>query len=291
MTQAMQITAFQNAIGPSHNRHGTRWKNQDALAIHTPTFCRIVQKQHFEYVDDAVCTPFVWVSVADGVSSSPHGDLASRSFLQVLHEHASGAVLATAAQLATRVRWARQEWQYRHRTEKTEGAATTLASLACVNSQVCAVNSGDSRIWRIRPDATGHPVWLPISRDHTIWQHMVDEGTVAQEEREQYASLYQGLLHCLILGDDAQELSDEDADMATSTQDWLHVWHGQAQAGDIYLLASDGLHDTLGDARLESLWHPQREPANNLRALRQAYLDAGAPDDVSLVMLYLNEAF
>lgn len=105
---------------------------------------------------------------------------------------------------------------------------------------------------------------------------MIDDGEVLAEEAGDYAAFYQGLMHCLILGDDAPE------------DDWLHVWHGQALPGDCYLLATDGLHDTLPAARLQALWQAHQPPQANLDALHAAYRQAGAPDDISVIALQIQ---
>ena len=212
------------------------------------------------------------------MASSPCADLASRSFLQVLHPAQITAPLQ-ARQLQGLVRQARQDWLSRY-LPPTRGAACTLASLVYADGQVCAVNSGDARIWRLRPQADGSVQWLQLSRDHTVWQQMLDDGEVLEEEVGEYAAIYQGLMHCLILGDDA--LDDDDA-----PQDWLHIWHGQAQPGDCYLLATDGLHGCLSDGQLQALWQAAASPPDALQALHAAYRRTGAQDDVSLALLVL----
>ena len=268
-----RIIAAQQAMHPAALRRARPAPQQDALAIHTQTECSIHQTRLGQWACD-VAADFAWVSVADGVATSPCADLASRSFLEVLH----GAQLpaAPANQLPSLVRRARVDWQSRYLRSHTLGAACTLASLWCADGRVCAVNCGDSRIWRLRPQADGSVQWLQISRDHTVWQQMLQEGEVLPEEAGEYAAFYQGLMHCLILGDDAPE------------DDWLHVWHGQALPGDCYLLATDGLHDTLPAARLQALWQAHQPPQANLDALHAAYRQAGAPDDVSVVALCLG---
>ena len=217
------------------------------------------------------------MSVADGVSSSPCADLASRSFLDVLHGAQPPA--GPSSQLPGRVRRAREDWQSGYLRPRTQGAACTLASLWCAQGRVCAVNCGDSRIWRLRAQADGSVQWLQISRDHTAWQQMLDDGEAQPGQADEYASIYQGLLHCLVL--DADDGLDEGAEQ----EDWLHIWHGQAVPGDAYLLATDGLHGTLSDAQLQAIWQTADSPQDNLHALHHAYRRAGAQDDISVALL------
>ena len=152
MTAPMHIHAFQQAMHPAALRSPRPQPQQDALAIQTLTERHLWQKPlgRFAGVTEG---GWAWVSVADGVASSPCADLASRSFLDTLHH--TGAVTGPANQLPGLVRRARQEWQSRTLRQRTQGAACTLASLWCARGQVCAVNCGDSRIWRLRAQADG----------------------------------------------------------------------------------------------------------------------------------------
>lgn len=272
----LHIHAFQQAIHPAALSRTRIAPPQDALVVQTLGKRHLWQKPLGRLVARAH-DGFAWVSVADGVSSSPCADLASRSFLDVLHSAQPPA--GPAHQLPGRVRRAREDWQSRHLRPRTQGAACTLASLLCVQGQVCAVNCGDSRIWRLRSQADGSVQWLQLSRDHTVWQQMLDAGEVQPEEADDYASVYQGLSHCLVL--DAGDDEDDEA----SADPWLHIWHGQAAPGDCYLLATDGLHDTLPAAQLQALWRSDRPAQDNLDALHTAYRQAGAPDDISVVAL------
>ena len=165
--------------------------------------------------------------------------------MQVLHPAQITAPLQ-ARQLQGLVRQARQDWLSRY-LPPTRGAACTLASLVYADGQVCAVNSGDARIWRLRPQADGSVQWLQLSRDHTAWQQMLDDGEADAGQADAYASIYQGLLRCLVLDAD-----DPDEDGA-APDDWLHIWHGQGASGDAYLLATDGRHGALPEADAGSL--------------------------------------
>ena len=250
---------------------------QDALALHT------LNERHVQQVplgQWACAAPggFAWVSVADGVASSPCADLASRSFLQVLHR-ASPAVPPQARQLPGLVRQARLDWRAQYLKPRTRGAACTLASLLVTGGHMCAVNSGDARIWRLRPLADGSVQWQQISRDHTAWQQMLDDGEADAGQTDEAASIYQGLMHCLVLDADDEpdandldeiHLDETDLDASGAHDDWLHIWHGQAVLGDAYLLATDGLHGALTDAQMQALWQAAPSPQDGLRALHRA---------------------
>ena len=280
-TQAA-LHALQQAMRPSALYGPRPAPQQDALALHTLGQQHIHQQPQGQW-DCPAPGGFAWLSVTDGVATSPCADLASRSFLQVLHATQPGAAPPQARQLPALVRRARQDWRARYLKPRTQGAACTLASLLLADGQVCAVNSGDARIWRLRRQADGSTAWLQVSRDHTAWQQMLDDGEAQPEQAEEYASIYQGLLHCLALDNEDDGWCGEDE----PAEDWLHIWHGQAQPGDCYLLATDGLHGCLSDGQLQALWQAAASPPDALQALHAAYRRTGAQDDVSLALLVL----
>ena len=282
---SLHIAAFQQCMHPAALRHARPAPQQDALALQTLDARHIQQTPLGQWACD-VPGGVAWVSVADGVASSPCADLASRSFLQVLHR-ADLAMPRQAQQLPALVRQARLVWRTQYLKPRTRGAACTLASLLYADGQVCAVNSGDARIWRLRTQADGSMQWQQLSRDHTAWQQMLDEGEAQAEQADDYASIYQGLLHCLVL--DADDADDDGLDDDAAQEDWLHIWHGQTAPGDAYLLATDGLHGALSDAQLQALWQAADSPQDRLQALHGAYRRAGAQDDISVVLVQMGE--
>lgn len=274
------MTAFQQAMHPTALLHPRPTTQQDALVLQTLHRRRRIQQKPLGRWDCVASGGFAWLSVADGVASGPCADLASRSFLQVLHPDRLATPLS-AWQLPALVRQARLHWRSQYLRPHTRGAACTLASLLYADGQVCAVNSGDARIWRLRLQADGGVQCRRLSRDHTAWQQMLDDGDAEAGQEDEYASIYQGLLHCLVL--DADEEPDEDC---AEQEDWLHIWHGRAAPGDAYLLATDGLHGALSDAQMQAIWQAADSPQEGLQALHSAFRRNGAQDDISVALLH-----
>ena len=283
---SLHIAAFQQAMHPAALLRPRSSPQQDALALQTLEERHIRQTALGQWAID-VTGGFAWLSVADGVASSPCANLARRSFLEVLHGAIPAAPQLQARQLPGLVRQARLDWRAQYLNPRTRGGACTLASLLYANGQVCAVNSGDARIWRLRAQTDGRVQWLQISRDHTAWQQMLDDGEAQVEQAGEYASIYHGLMQCLVL--DADDDTDDDGMVEGAMQeDWLHIWHGQAMPDDAYLLATDGLHGALTDAQMQALWQAADSPQDRLRALHGAYRRAGAQDDISVVLLHTS---
>ena len=188
-------------------------------------------------------------AVADGASTSPHAAFASRSLLQVLQTHS----LQSNAELPPLVRHSHSTWQTQCAKPHTRGASTTLAALLVHDEQACVVNIGDSRVWRIRPTA-GIAVCHQISRDHTLWQQQRDQGD-QQESDFAPANLYQALSHSLTLGDPNTGVHA------------MHIWRSQLRPGDIFLLATDGLHGSAAPFKLHSHWDAHLSVQHNLYQL------------------------
>lgn len=295
----LNIATFQFAYGQRNSPPGKLLKMQDALAVQYGTTLCIEQEQSSNVQEQPINSDSIWLSVADGVSSSPHAALASRTLLQTLHENVppelfqnSGQTALFVRELPKLVRSAFSKWQERYATEQNEGASTTLASLIIVNGQICAINCGDSRIWRIRKDHGEQLQWTQLSIDHTFFQHMLETGEIeyeTMEEKTQYASIYQGLMHCLTLGDNMVEgdwMQDDDLGYSTPpfvSQPHLHIFNGNVKPGDVYVLATDGLHDSLNEQALYQLWQANASLQTNVEALSLAYKKAGCLDDCSII--------
>ena len=127
----MQLIAFQQAMHPAALRHARPAPQQDALALQTLHQRHIEQTRQGQWACDTGHTPggsFAWLSVADGVASSPCADLASRSFLEVLHAANPAAPQLQARKLPGLVRQARLDWRAQYLKPRTRGAACTLAT-------------------------------------------------------------------------------------------------------------------------------------------------------------------
>ena len=70
----------------------------------------------------------------------------------------------------------------------------------------------------------------------------------------------------------------------------IHWQRGTWQSSDTFLVCTDGVHDTLGEAWLQALFQPGREPVEQVAVWRDAVLAAGAPDNFSLILLRLTTA-
>ncbi len=201
------------------------------------------------------------VAVADGVGCSPRSELASLCVLQALASEPADnpfdrrMVGRLHEQLCKRL--ARGE---------TYGSSTTLAAVRCYPDHCEVLNAGDSRVYRI--SAAG--VWQQLSHDHSLINSLIEQGEA--EAGVEYASFYYSLDSCLVADSEESEFS-------------IHRRIERMAVGDTLLLCTDGVHDTLSDAQLQSLFNPNLSPKEQAQVWRDAVLDAGAPDNLSLIVV------
>ena len=241
--------------------HGKDWRfptQQDALWDGTQVF----QARNLACTQYATEGDLLSVAVADGVGSSPHAERASRLVLDaVATELAAGALFDI--RLLRRVQGRLCDDLA---TGETFGAATTLAAAQIRGDRCTVMNVGDSRVYRI----AGGGEWQKLSHDHTVINAMIDRGE-AEADRE-YASIYNILESCLIADDEETEFA-------------VHLREASLLPGDSLLLCTDGVHDTLSDEVLKRLTNRSLAPLAQVQAWRKAVLAAGAPDNLSMVLV------
>ena len=202
------------------------------------------------------------IAVADGVASSPYPQKASKQVLKSL-----AAELVTEAPFDGRM--IRRIHGYLCDTlakGKTFSALTTLIAAQYHRDRCSILSIGDSRAYRM----TAKGDWQQLSRDHTVLNAMIDRGEAVAGKV--YASIYNMLDACLVADDEETEFP-------------LHRAESSLLPGESLLLCTDGVHDVLGDAKLQRLMNPQLDAQAQVTILRKAILAAGAPDNFSMVLL------
>ena len=202
-------------------------------------------------------------AVADGMGGHEAGDVASQKVAaalaslpdaQDLDDVTDTAVSALDDVNSELIRLARSD--HRPRT-----IGSTVVGLAIRDGQYRCFWAGDSRAYRIRGNAIER-----LTRDHSLVQGLIDAGMLSREEAKDHP--------------DANVITR--AVGASESLD-VEIAAGDAQPGDQFLLASDGLTRLVEDDELASIissW-PAGEAADTLI---DAVLARGAPDNVSLII-------
>ncbi len=201
-------------------------------------------------------------AVADGMGGHSHGERASRAITQALEAavlpedfDAAAAATAEAIHAANRLIWAET---------KALGASmgSTAVALLVRGDRFAVFWAGDSRCYLLRAG-----VLYQLTTDHSQVQDMVAAGRLTPEEAESHP-----MAHVLSRAVGVEPELELDAVSDT------------AMVGDMFLICSDGLTCTVGDAELATLLAGGR-PAATAEELVRLCLERGAPDNVSVVVV------
>lgn len=205
--------------------------------------------------------------VADGMGGHAGGDVASSLAVHRLREldhpfattteaeeALQEAITSTAALLIDTV------------ADRPElaGMGTTVSALDMVDDYAVIAHIGDSRIYLYRDDTL-----TQITTDHTFVQRLVDSGRITPEEAR-YHPRRSVLMR--VLGD-----MDPDPEVDTFIM--------PTQPGDRWLLCSDGLSGVVDDAHTAKVLSHHLPPGRTADLLLKQALDAGAPDNVTVVIV------
>ncbi|MGZ4661386.1 MAG: PP2C family protein-serine/threonine phosphatase [Arthrobacter sp.] len=207
--------------------------------------------------------------VADGMGGHAGGDVASAAtVLDMLHldqgdyDGDAGTVLADEIQTANSLLS-----ELVHINPKLAGMGTTVTALLLAEGKLHFAHIGDSRAYRLR-----NGEFKQISVDHTFVQRLIDEGRLLPEEAETHP--HKNVL-MRVLGD--VDASPE-LDLATL----------EVEPGERWLLCSDGLNYVAGHV-VERTVRETKDLRECVEKLVDLTLEAGAPDNVTVVMLEIAE--
>ncbi len=210
--------------------------------------------------------------VADGMGGHAGGDVASalaiQSIAKVDREYDSvdeaesalrAALLEANGELADAV--------FQH--PELTGMGTTVSGVVRVGDRLALAHIGDSRIYRWRAGEL-----TQITKDHTFVQRLVDSGRITAEEAAVHP---RRSVLMRVLGD--VDLNPEiDTEIV------------ETQAGDRWLLCSDGLSGFVSDERVSELLDEYADAGAAVEALIDESLDEGAPDNVTVVVVDIDES-
>jgi PPM family protein phosphatase len=150
------------------------------------------------------------------------------------------------------------------------GMGTTLVLALFYDNRMTVAHIGDSRLYRLRGDD-----FCVVTRDHSLLQEQIDSGMISPEEARfsQNKNLVTRALGV-------------DPEVEAELNDY------PVQAGDIYLLCSDGLNDMVED---EEIQLTLQTLAANLELaatqLIQMANDNGGRDNVSVILVKVLRDF
>jgi len=205
-------------------------------------------------------------AVADGMGGHDGGEVASATVIDAL-DNVDNFCTAYAFRdaAAQALHWANAKI-FALSVERGTMGATVVTLLAHGNHYAC-LWAGDSRIYLYRTGALKR-----LTRDHSVVQEMVDAGAISEERARAHPR--------------ANVIT-----RAVGARDQLDLESavGSLQAGDRFLLCSDGLTGVVTEREIcEAMIRAPLEAAAE-RLLEQA-LARGAPDNVTLVLVAAEPA-
>ncbi len=219
----------------------------------------------------------LWV-VADGMGGQAAGEVASQQAVETVHgmvrqglastRPAAGTgleeprninperVLESAVQGATYMVFGLAEMD---RTKS--GMGTTVSAMLQVGDDVVLAQVGDSRIYRIRDGEA-----MQLTEDHTLVNWQIRQGIITPEEAK--TSKQRNVIT-----------------RAVGNRDYVQVdiLRTDIQAGDLFVLCSDGLHGYVKRRELPALVEPRGKEA--VEALIALANERGGKDNITCVLV------
>lgn len=208
-------------------------------------------------------------AVADGMGGHEAGDVASQMLIEALQQIAPPvewtdfmeAVRESLRQVNRRLREESAQ-RYHNRT-----IGSTVVVLIAQGTQCACLWVGDSRIYRLRNGQLQQ-----LTRDHSHVQELVDQGLIAPEDAHRHP-LANVITRAV---GSADELQIDEA---------VH----SLQAGDLFLLCSDGLNKTLSDEEIARLLaHSDHNCQEAVKAFIHLALMRDANDNVTTVVVSID---
>lgn len=141
------------------------------------------------------------------------------------------------------------------------GMATTVTALRLRDDRLEIAHAGDSRAYLYRDDK-----FEQLTRDDSLIQDMLDAGTLSTEDAAIHP--YRAVVTKAVQGEPIEPL----------------LLEREAVVGDVYLVCSDGLSDVVNEAHIVEIMRAASDPIVAADALVTATLEAGAPDNVTVII-------
>lgn len=218
------------------------------------------------------CRNNLIVALCDGMGGAKAGGLASqlsnKAFVAYIYAKLTSRItrgmdyqqmLQSACAEANGV-----AYEYSRFSDEFSGMGTTIVGgVIKTNGKGYIINVGDSRAYLI--SHKGSEI-RQITRDHSLVEELVEYGAITKEQALTHP---QRNVITRALGSDAAVESD--------------YFEFELQNGDVLLLCSDGLSNTISDEEISQCAAERQDPEQLCRALMHTALERGARDNVTVV--------
>jgi serine/threonine protein phosphatase PrpC len=145
------------------------------------------------------------------------------------------------------------------------GMGTTLTALILKQDEGILAHVGDSRCYRLREG-----VFEQLSRDHTLVARLVEQGIIPPEQAKYHPQ--RNVIRQAVGVADPSEPLEPDIEIFA------------LQAGDLYLLCSDGLTDMVDDAEIEAILRDEPPTRAAWRLVDRALANGGR-DNITVALV------
>jgi PPM family protein phosphatase len=216
--------------------------------------------------DCVLARPPVFV-VADGMGGAQAGEVAAGIAVEAFAQGLTGS--GTVEQrLAGRAREAnRRIFDIASTQRERAGMGTTLTAAYLDESQLVIAHVGDSRAYLFRDGSLTR-----LTQDHSLVDELVRRGKLTEEEAAEHP---QRSIITRALG------PEPDVDVDT--------WTYPVRADDLLLLCSDGLTSMVSEERVTEILARSKGLENTAQALINEANQAGGRDNITVVLVRLEE--
>lgn len=218
--------------------------------------------------------------LADGMGGYNAGEVASGIAVAMISAEIKKALaaaneefdVATAERLVGEhaVRANNAIFQAAQNQSQYSGMGTTLVVALWFDDHMVVGHIGDSRLYRFRGDKLEQ-----VTRDHSLLQEQIDSGLITKEQARHSQN---------------KNLVTRAVGIDPEVDTEVHSY--PVQAGDIYLLCSDGLNDMVTDEDMQlTLGSLQANLPLAAEQLVQQANDNGGRDNVSVILVRVLKSF
>jgi protein phosphatase len=217
----------------------------------------------------AAATPYRGVfMVADGMGGHAAGEIASDMAVKIVTRELAGVRDITSSggedALKDALRRANRAIFERTLAEvDKQGMGTTASVLMLSGTRYLIGQVGDSRVYRVRNGQLQQ-----LTKDHSYVQEQVDAGYITPEQAR-YHPYSNVITRCVGASRDVEP----------------DTFSGDVAAGDLFLVASDGLTGMVDDARLQQLLGSRASPGRLVDALINEANGRGGLDNITAVVV------
>jgi serine/threonine protein phosphatase PrpC len=206
-------------------------------------------------------------AVADGMGGAQAGEVASRLAAAAFREFHDADDLAPEERVATIIQEANRRIYERAKSDaQASGMGTTITAALVGEEGVAVGHVGDSRAYRLR---NGHLEQL--TEDHSLVADLVRSGRLSPDEADAHP---QRSVITRALG------TDPEVDVDSFTAD--------AEAGDVFLLCSDGLTTMVDENQIAETIARASSLEQATKTLVKAANRAGGEDNITVVLFRLE---